>query len=447
MPARRLIRRLSVYGDLLTRLLNWGTRHCPPWLEPIFLGPWSAVFLALCPKQRRAVAGNLGAVFPEWGWLRRQLGAYRVIYSFGATLVDAARAADGQDCIDWDIEGGANFAALSGSDGGGIVLTAHMGNYDLAAPVFAERFGRRLNAVRAPEREAELQAHYERRRAATEGAAFAVRYNRGGGMLGAELMALLAAGELVALQGDRVLFDVAPGEGVLCGRRARLPKGPFALAAAARVPIWPLFIVRDGWRRYRIRVGEAFEVRGARGEREAAMDAGMARWCAELEVAVRGWPLQWFVFEPVFGGAGEVGGRAARAPGEAAPAVRARHRGDGRWVAALAASFVPALFAAAFWPLAGMWGWAGAALLAAPVGFVGLHGLGFAGAAIGEGLQRTGLLPGRWRAAFLGVVIAGGVLAADVLGIARGHGVAWAAAPFAMIAGAALILQRGRRGR
>ncbi|MFP6873433.1 MAG: lysophospholipid acyltransferase family protein [Verrucomicrobiales bacterium] len=294
------IRRFSVYGDRLTQLMEWCVRMSPAWIEPIFVFFWSVVFYLLCVSQRRAVVANLKSMFPAWSCWRLQAGAYRVIWNFSWSLIDGVRASAGQDVIDWEIDGLEEFQQLAASGGGAIILTAHMGNYDLAAPVFAERFGRRLNAVRAPERESALQAHHAKRREEQQSASFAVRYNRDGGMLGVELASLLRSGELVALQGDRVLFEVSSAEGVMFDRGVRLPKGPFALALAGKSPLWPLFIIRDGWRHYRIRVGKKFEVSNDRENRERAMADAMVVWCIELErVLSESW-FQWFVFEPVF---------------------------------------------------------------------------------------------------------------------------------------------------
>ena len=272
----------------------------PAWIEPIFVFFWSVVFHLLCVSQRRAVVANLESMFPGWSWCRLQAGAYRVIWNFAWSLIDGVRASAGQDAIEWEVDGEGEFHQLVASEVGAIILTAHMGNYDLAAPVFAERFGRRLNVVRAPERDSALQEHYEKRRALQQSASFAVRYNRPGEMLGVELASLLRSGELVALQGDRLLFEVSPAEGVMFERRLRLPKGPFALALAGKSPLWPLFIIRDGWRHYRIRVGKKFEVSNDRRNREQAISNAIELWCAELEDVLSEFWFQWFVFEPVF---------------------------------------------------------------------------------------------------------------------------------------------------
>ena len=72
---------------------------------------------------------------------------------------------------------------------------------------------------------------------------------------------------------------------------------PISLSMAARVPIYPLFIERLGRRRYRLVVGEPFDVRRTR-DRAEAFDAAMARWTRELEGAVRDAWYQWYTFQP-----------------------------------------------------------------------------------------------------------------------------------------------------
>ena len=300
MSLIRSIRRFSIYGDRLTRVMESAVRVIPAWMEPIFVFFWAFVFYLVCRSQRRAIVSNLRSVFPKWSFCQAQAGAFRVIWNFAWTLVDGVRASAGQDVIRWEIDGIEEFEQLAASSGGGIILTAHMGNYDLAAPVFSERFGRRLNAVRAPERDDELQEFKEKARDKHQSSSFAVRYNRVGEMLGVELVALLQSGELVALQGDRLLFEVSAMEGMMFGRRVSLPKGPFALALAGKCPLWPLFIIREGWRHYRIKVGSKFEVSSDRHNRKEVMSAAIGTWCRELEGVISNSWYQWFVFEPIF---------------------------------------------------------------------------------------------------------------------------------------------------
>jgi lauroyl/myristoyl acyltransferase len=293
-------RRIGVFGDLPTRLLMRGLRVTPWFLEPLFVPPWTLLFFLVAREQRRAVAANLRALFPGWSPLRARLGAFRVFLNFALTYVDALRCETGTGEVDWVIEGLEHFEDLRTRGAGCIVLTAHMGNYDMAAPLFSGKFGRTIHAVRAPEREPEMQAIRAAEVAEKErrNPYFRTRFNHGGDMLGIELARCLNEGDVVAVQGDRVIFEVSPMEAeVEPGLWMRLPRGPLYLARITGAAVFPLFIVRDGWRRYRVQVRAPLElpprVRG-RGE-----DPAVPVWAAAVLGGVKDHWQQWFVFEPV----------------------------------------------------------------------------------------------------------------------------------------------------
>lgn len=291
--------RCGVFGDLPIRLMLPALRVVPWFLEPVLIGGWTLVFFLLGTTQRRAVVGNLRALHPGWGACHGWLGAWQVFWNFALTFVDAQRCESKTGEVDWAVDGLAELEDLANREEGCIILTAHMGNYDLAAPMFASRFKRVLYTVRAPEREPETQKlrELEIRRKEAIHPNFRTLYNAEGSHLGIELARLLGEGNLVAVQGDRVIFDVSPMDvEAEPGLVMRLPKGPLFLARATGAPCFPLFIVRDGWRRYRVVVLP--EVTLPPRKRGADDEAGKI-WAATLLGVVRKhWP-QWYVFEPL----------------------------------------------------------------------------------------------------------------------------------------------------
>jgi lauroyl/myristoyl acyltransferase len=293
--------RLSAFGDVPTRALQGGMAMVPWFLEGFFIACWTLLFFVVAGEQRRAVCTNMAALFPRSGRLATLWRALRVFLNFAVTYVDAVRCEELGDEVDWAIDGVENFDDLAGRDEGCLILTAHMGNYDLAAPLFSGQFGRTVHAVRAPERDPRMQEIRERELRAWEARhpGFKVHYNVPGGMLGLELARILAAGDVVAVQADRVIFDVSkvevPVEG---GWHMVLPRGPLVLAQATGAPCFPLFVLRDGWRRYRVIVMPELKLpRRRRGD-----DGGeaLAAWTGTLLGMVRDHWRQWFVFEPVF---------------------------------------------------------------------------------------------------------------------------------------------------
>ncbi len=101
----------------------------------------------------------------------------------------------------------------------------------------------------------------------------------------------------MAVQGDRVMFDVAPMEvEAEAGLTMRIPKGPLFLARATGASTYPLFIVRDGWRRYRVIVMP--EIVLPPRKRGADEEAAKVWATAILKVLRHHWK-QWYVFEPL----------------------------------------------------------------------------------------------------------------------------------------------------
>lgn len=291
--------RCGVFGDLPTRLMLRALGVTPFFLEPVLIAGWTLVFFAVAREQRRAVASNLRALFPGWSRGRAWVGAWRVFWNFALTFVDAMRCETGTGAVDWAVEGISHMEELANRKEGSIILTAHMGNYDIAAPMFASRFNRTLYAVRAPEREPETQALREEevRRKEALNPNFRTLYNQDGNLLGVELARLLGEGAIVAVQGDRVIFDVSPMDvEVEPGLVMRIPKGPLFLARATGAPCYPLFLTRDAWRRYRVTVLPEI----ALPPRKRGADDGAAKvWAATILGVVRENWQQWYVFEPL----------------------------------------------------------------------------------------------------------------------------------------------------
>lgn len=302
-PGSGWARRLDVYGVFWMRFLDWGVRRCPFFIEPLLIAGYTLFFLGMAGRQRRAVMENLGTLRPGAGWFGRLLGAWRVFREFAWMIVDAARSRSGERHVTWRIDGEPLFREVNGRGGGVLLLTAHMGNYDVAGPFFADKFGRTVHAVRRPERRADLQEYMEAQRQAHTGDSYRVQYNVDGGFLGVELAQALAAGEVVAIQGDRVADGMGAVEVEWRGRLWRLPSGPLVLAQVASAPVLPIFTLRDGWRSYRILflpVREAAPAAGSRAERVAAREELAAWWAGTLAGVIERHWWQWLMFENAF---------------------------------------------------------------------------------------------------------------------------------------------------
>lgn len=290
-------RALRAHGVFWRRLLRWAVLNVPTWLEPAAIALWSAIFL-LFPHIRRGLTANLAAIFPGTSYAGNLFRGYRVLWNFAWTIADNVRFTEDRVVPDWEFAGREHFDALQSRDGGAIILTAHMGSYDIGAKLFSDTSERRIVMVRAPEVDPDTRQYEEQQLERTKSEALKIDFNTKATDLALDLLEAVRNGEIVAIQGDRVTPGIASVPATLFGRPTRIPAGPFALAMAARVPIHPLFIIRRGRRFYRLLTLAPIEVVRTGRNRDADIERAVSVWTSQLERVIRdGW-YQWYAFEP-----------------------------------------------------------------------------------------------------------------------------------------------------
>jgi lauroyl/myristoyl acyltransferase len=284
-------RRFSVRGVVWRQLLRFAILNVPPWIEPIVMAFWSAFFLLWGPG-RRGVMRNLKVIKPGSSAIANFFRCYRVFWNYAWTIADNVRFKELRTIPDWEFIGRDHFQAMQASSGA-ILLTAHMGSYDLGAHLFSETSTRRIVMVRAPEEDVETREFEEQHGA--EG--LRIEFNTRATELALDLLDTVREGAIVAIQGDRVVGTISTLPATLFGRPTTVPAGPFALAMAARVPIFPVFVVRIGRRHYRLVTARPIEITRS-SNRDDDFARAVAQWMTELEGVVRECWYQWFTFEP-----------------------------------------------------------------------------------------------------------------------------------------------------
>jgi lauroyl/myristoyl acyltransferase len=236
------------------------------------------------PVERRAIRKALGLITGASDGRLDELtvGVFRDFAMCFADLVSTNRQPTARlSCLVGSLTGAEQFEQLRG---GIVSVTAHVGNWELAGRLLANRRARRTHVVVSPEEAPEL-GRWVRRDGA--GVRFVPRAHPS---VGVQLVAALRRGEVVALQADRALGTGADVWIPFFGRPAPFPLGPFLLARAAGVPVVPAFCVLDRGYRYAVTIATPITV--GRGEEEGAVRA----WVAMLESVVRQYPTQWFNF-------------------------------------------------------------------------------------------------------------------------------------------------------
>ena len=296
---RRWFHRFAVRGIVWRRYLDFGLTNVPFYLRPVMIFFWTILFFFLAAPARRAILSNLRVVRPGSSPLLNLGRAWLTLYNFAWTISDAADHKLAKTEFAYEVEGG-EFLDQLASAHGAILLTAHMGNYDLGAAVFAQRFQRAIRMVRAPEADGQTAKHLDESLERAGGGAVKIAYNTSNVALPLELLNAIRAGEIISIQGDRAVANVSQREARLFGENVSLPDGPFMLAFVAQVPIFPLFIVRTSFHRYKIIAREPiFCVRTER-ERAIVIEEAMQAWSRTLESVIAVHWSQWFSLVPIF---------------------------------------------------------------------------------------------------------------------------------------------------
>lgn len=292
------LRFFAARGIFWRHCLDWAVRNVPFYLQPFLLFMTTGCFFIFAAPIRRALVANLTLAFPRASRLRIYLRAYRVLINFAWTITEAAHFRLTQCEFDYELVG-EEFLDQLGREKGAIVLTAHMGSYDCGAAIFAQKFGRDIRVVRAPEGDAQSAQHLQGAFREAAGSAVRVDYSGGGALLSFDLLAALRGGEIVSIQGDRVVPGLAHAAIEFFGRPVPLPTGPFTLALVAEVPIYPLFFLRTGHRRYQIITHPPFRLERSGQARDEDVARGLELWRDVLESMIaQHWP-QWFALVPI----------------------------------------------------------------------------------------------------------------------------------------------------
>ena len=176
---------------------------------------------------------------------------------------------------------------------GVIVLTAHFGNWELAA-VIIRRLGFTLRAVALPHADPRTDRVFneQRHRCGIEVIPL-------GPAAMHQSLHCLREGHLLGVLGDQSFT----GHGLptrLCGRTVTLPSGPSLLSLRSQAPIVPIFLVREGAGKFRL-CFEAPMWPQTHPTGRLAFSQLTQRYATILQQYLTRFPSQWLLFQPVEG--------------------------------------------------------------------------------------------------------------------------------------------------
>lgn len=302
---RRLLGPLHYTDVFWYRFSNWGARVTPRWAVGIFVNFFAVVFFLTLGGIRRAIAENLETALGSagrgpGGWLRRQVRAFRTFHNLSWCHGERYEQHAGNRSVEVVTEGEEAFQELLAGEQGFLLITAHIGHWEVGSILASSLRRRHVHVVREQEGDPKAQEYFQRLMRSREEGFLTVHFPRNNPRLGIELLSALRRGDIVAIQGDRPSGWGKSATVELFGRPLALPVGPVKLARAAGVPLQPIFVFREGRLRARLVFRPPFRV-DPEGDADTAAQQALARVAREVEWAIRQRPHQWFCYRSLWG--------------------------------------------------------------------------------------------------------------------------------------------------
>ncbi len=254
-------------------------------------------YCLIARKGSRASRDYLSRVLGPASWPVRVARTYRHFFAFGQVLVDRFIFYTwGSRSFDFESHGWDNVQAAVALGKGVILLSAHVGGWEMATGVRRRFHENHQLAVpvnimmHVPEgqRVPSFVDLIER-----EGDVKVIPVD--GKSLPFEIVGALERGEVVAVHGDRAMSEAKVRVPFL-GAPAEFPVGPWQLAAATGAAVVPVLVVKSGLRRYQFFASPPIVVTASRAERARVIEGHVARFAEHLASMLARYPYQWFNF-------------------------------------------------------------------------------------------------------------------------------------------------------
>lgn len=271
--------RLYKFGEFLACSLPWSIAY----KVGIF---FSTLQFLLSKKDREAVINNLRIVLPDATNAEINKKAKEVFINFGLYLVEFLRFKSiDRNFVEkhFFIQGGEIIDEALKEGKGAILLTAHIGNWELGGMALA-LLGYKIMAIALDHKDVRINNFFKKRREAKGMEVVSL------GVSVKKCFKALKDNKFVAVLGDRDFSNTNPSFSFL-GRKKNIPRGPVVLSLRTGAPIIPIFVMREGLTNFKIECFPSMKVLNESEESEV-----MKKYIKIIEQQICKYPTQWLMF-------------------------------------------------------------------------------------------------------------------------------------------------------
>lgn len=207
-------------------------------------------------------------------------------YTFGQTIIDKISIGAGfKNKFTYEHDGREIIIKLLEEKKGGVMISAHIGNFEIAEHFFSEidkNF--QINLVTTDLEHSTIKKYLESITQKPTIKFIIINENMNHIF---DINAALANNELVCFTGDRYFEGVKSMSEKLLGQEALFPAGPFLIASRLNVPVVFVYVMKESNLHYHLYTREAnVKHRDEKGLLKA--------YTQNLEWIIQKYPLQWF---------------------------------------------------------------------------------------------------------------------------------------------------------
>tara|TARA_B110000261_G_scaffold57105_1_gene67345 strand:- start:80 stop:976 length:897 start_codon:yes stop_codon:yes gene_type:complete len=223
-----------------------------------------------------------------YSWLKSLISIYKSHYVFGQTLIDKVAIPAGlEEKYTFEFDGEHYLDEALTASKGGILISAHLGNFEMAQYFFKKRLINKSIIIVITDQDHQDIKDYLDQYTQRDQMNFIIVKDDFSHIF--EINAALAQNKIICIAGDRYLKDTKCMEEELLGKKAKFPVGPFYLGSRLKVPVFFVFVMREPKRHYHL-YARPIEVK----DRDA--EDLLKKYTQNIERIVKKYPLQWFNF-------------------------------------------------------------------------------------------------------------------------------------------------------
>ena len=211
---------------------------------------------------------------------------YKSYYIFGQTIIDRVAVSSGlRKNFTYDFDGIDNIKKVINNKKGGILLSDHVGNFEMARCFFTEiDKNKTIHFLTSDDERTAIKNYLE---SVTSKSRIKYIYISDDLSHIFEIKAALSRNEIICMSGDRYTENSKYLIQTLLGKEARFPAGPFHLASKFKVPLLFVYVMKESNLHYHLYARKANIV-----QNDAI--ALLKLYTENLEWILYKYPLQWF---------------------------------------------------------------------------------------------------------------------------------------------------------